>query len=53
MARHTTLRGLISFNRARNAVPLKDVEPASEIVKRFVTGAMSYGSISQESHEAL
>ena len=34
-------------------IPLEDVEPASEIVKRFATGAMSFGSISQESHESL
>ena len=48
------LRGLLEF-RFENAtpIPLEDVEPASEIVKRFCTGAMSYGSISAESHEAL
>ncbi len=34
-------------------MPLEDVEPAAEIVKRFVTGAMSYGSISSEAHETL
>ena len=46
------LRGLLSF-QPRESVPLEEVEPASEIVKRFCTGAMSYGSISIESHEAL
>jgi len=34
-------------------IPIEDVEPASEIVKRFATGAMSYGSISKEAHETL
>ncbi|MEU2791878.1 glutamate synthase large subunit [Streptomyces sp. NPDC007100] len=48
-----TLRGLFSFKSDRPAVPLEEVEPASEIVKRFSTGAMSYGSISQEAHETL
>jgi len=49
-----TLRGLIDLNtEARRSVPLEEVEAASEIVKRFVTGAMSFGSISKESHEAL
>ncbi len=49
-----TLRGLIDLKpRKRGSIPLEDVEPASEIVKRFVTGAMSFGSISKESHEAL
>jgi glutamate synthase (NADPH/NADH) large chain len=47
-----TLRGLIQF-KSRKAIKLEDVEPASEIVKRFCTGAMSFGSIAQESHEAL
>ncbi len=46
------LRGLLKF-RAGNAIPLNEVEPASEIVKRFCTGAMSFGSISAESHETL
>ncbi|HAA52682.1 MAG TPA: hypothetical protein DCE43_23405, partial [Planctomycetaceae bacterium] len=53
---HTTrechLRGLLKFAE-RESVPVDEVEPASEIVKRFCTGAMSYGSISIESHEAL
>jgi glutamate synthase (NADPH) large chain len=49
-----TLRGLFSLKTdARPAVPLDEVEPISEIVKRFSTGAMSYGSISQEAHETL
>ncbi|HYG75261.1 MAG TPA: glutamate synthase large subunit [Planctomycetota bacterium] len=49
-----TLRGLFEFKfGARPAVPLSEVEPASEIVKRFATGAMSYGSISKEAHENL
>ncbi|MCZ2152609.1 MAG: glutamate synthase large subunit [Bryobacterales bacterium] len=48
-----TLRGLIRFREASNPVPLEEVEPASEIVKRFATGAMSFGSISAEAHETL
>ena len=49
-----TLRGLFGVRTdVRVPVPLTDVEPASAIVKRFVTGAMSYGSISQEAHETL
>ncbi len=49
-----TLRGLLKFKGGlRPAVPLEDVEPVSSIVKRFSTGAMSYGSISQEAHETL
>jgi len=47
-----TLRGLMEFKKG-NPVPLEEVEPAQEIVKRFKTGAMSYGSISQEAHETL
>ncbi|HEY5666206.1 MAG TPA: glutamate synthase large subunit [Gammaproteobacteria bacterium] len=47
-----TLRGLLEF-KERESISLDQVEPASEIVKRFCTGAMSFGSISQESHEAL
>ena len=47
-----TLRGLLNFCKG-NPIPLDEVEPASEIVKRFCTGAMSYGSISRESHENL
>ena len=52
-----TLRGLFDFADAsvtgRAPVPIEDVEPVSEIVKRFQTGAMSYGSISKEAHETL
>ena len=47
-----TLRGLLKFKEG-TPVPLEEVEPASEIVKRFCTGAMSYGSISREAHENL
>lgn len=48
-----TLRGLMKLKSTRPSIPLEKVEPASEIVKRFSTGAMSYGSISQEAHETL
>ncbi len=50
-----TLRGLLGFkkNVAGKPIPTSEVEPAKEIVKRFCTGAMSFGSISAESHEAL
>lgn len=48
-----TLRGLLEFKAAETPVPLEEVEPAKEIVKRFATGAMSYGSISREAHETL
>ena len=47
-----TLRGLLKFKQC-DEIPLDEVEPASEIVKRFCTGAMSYGSISKEAHENL
>ena len=47
-----TLRGLMQF-KAATAVPLEEVEPAAEIVKRFATGAMSFGSISREAHTTL
>jgi glutamate synthase domain-containing protein 2/glutamate synthase domain-containing protein 1/glutamate synthase domain-containing protein 3 len=58
-ARKATLRGLLKFGPgepgagAREAIPLEQVEPAVEIVKRFCTGAMSLGSISREAHETL
>ncbi len=53
-SRNCVLRGLLRFRTDKaEAVPLDEVEPAKEIVKRFCTGAMSFGSISQESHEAL
>ncbi|MEN8157624.1 MAG: glutamate synthase large subunit [Bacteroidota bacterium] len=45
------LRGLLSYKK--NPIPLEEVEPVEMIMKRFVTGAMSYGSISREAHEAL
>lgn len=48
-----TLRGLLEFKTGLRAVPLDEVEPASEIVKRFCTGAMSFGSLSAEAHETL
>jgi glutamate synthase (NADPH/NADH) large chain len=48
-----TLRGLFEFTAAAQAVPLDEVEPASNIVKRFATGAMSFGSISREAHTTL
>lgn len=49
-----TLRGLLDFNYENvTPVPLDEVEPVSEIVKRFKTGAMSYGSISEEAHECM
>ncbi|WP_164105840.1 glutamate synthase-related protein, partial [Serratia marcescens] len=49
-----TLRGLFGLRTGvRPAVPIDEVEPVSSIVKRFSTGAMSYGSISREAHETL
>jgi len=48
-----TLRGLMKLKKSAAPVPLEDVEPAKEIVKRFTTGAMSFGSISKEAHETL
>ena len=47
------LRGLMDFKYADKPIPLEEVEPAESIVKRFKTGAMSYGSISQEAHECM
>ncbi len=58
-ARRATLRGLLQIGTggpqeaARRAIPLEEVEPAKEIVRRFCTGAMSLGSISREAHETL
>ena len=54
-SRHlATLRGLFELTAGdRQPVPIDEVEPVSEIVKRFSTGAMSYGSISAEAHETL
>ena len=52
--RRCTLRGLLKFDQTVNeTISIDEVEPVSEIVKRFATGAMSFGSISKESHEAL
>ncbi|KAL5568342.1 hypothetical protein UlMin_024917 [Ulmus minor] len=51
--RACNLRGLLKFKESAVKVPLDEVEPASEIVKRFCTGAMSYGSISLEAHTTL
>jgi len=48
-----TLRGLMELRTDSNPLPIEEVEPASEIVKRFATGAMSFGSISKEAHETL
>jgi glutamate synthase domain-containing protein 2/glutamate synthase domain-containing protein 1/glutamate synthase domain-containing protein 3 len=50
--KQSTLRGLLRFKKA-GSIPLDQVEPAAGIVKRFVTGAMSLGSISKEAHETL
>jgi glutamate synthase (NADPH/NADH) large chain len=47
------LRGLFELDPAGDSIPLEEVEPATEIVKRFCTGAMSFGSISKEAHETL
>jgi glutamate synthase (NADPH/NADH) large chain len=53
-SRHMTLRGLFEFKvDPKKAIPLAEVEPAKEIVKRFATGAMSLGSISTEAHTTL
>ncbi|MDD5537712.1 MAG: glutamate synthase large subunit [Candidatus Omnitrophica bacterium] len=49
----TTLRSLLRFKQGRTPVPLDEVEPVSVIVKRFATGAMSFGSISKEAHESM
>jgi glutamate synthase (NADPH/NADH) large chain len=48
-----TIRGLMTLQAAAEPVPLDEVEPASEIVRRFATGAMSFGSISREAHTTL
>lgn len=50
--KHFTLRGLLAF-KDRTPVPIEEVEPVESIMQRFKTGAMSYGSISKEAHEAL
>ncbi|HJZ70320.1 MAG TPA: glutamate synthase large subunit [Vicinamibacterales bacterium] len=51
--RQATLRGLLELASDRPPIPIEEVEPVESIVKRFATGAMSYGSISQEAHETL
>jgi len=51
--RLATLRGLLQLKPVADSVPIDEVEPVETIVKRFKSGAMSYGSISQEAHEAL
>ncbi|OQX36302.1 MAG: glutamate synthase large subunit, partial [Candidatus Sedimenticola endophacoides] len=51
--RLTTFRGLFDFKFTGSEIPLDEVEPAKEIVKRFATGAMSFGSISYEAHSTL
>src|SRR5215813_2497138 len=51
--RRLTIRGLLSFRFAPEPVPSEEIEPASEIVKRFATGAMSFGSIRREAHTTL
>ena len=48
-----TLRNLLTFKETNNSIPLEEVEDAHQIVKRFKTGAMSYGSISKEAHETI
>ncbi len=50
--RMATLRGLMAFKYVDKPIPIEEVEPVDAIVKRFKTGAMSYGSISKEAHEA-
>ncbi|SVB88409.1 uncharacterized protein METZ01_LOCUS241263, partial [marine metagenome] len=51
--RLSTIRGLLDFKEVDNPISLDEVEPASEIVKRFATGAISLGSISREAHETM
>jgi glutamate synthase (NADPH/NADH) large chain len=51
--RRSNLRGLLDFKFASQPIPIEEVEPAKDIVKRFNTGAMSFGSISKEAHETL
>lgn len=54
MVRACALRGQLEFlETSENSIPVEQVEPASEIVKRFATGAMSFGSISMEAHSTL
>ena len=51
--RLATLRGLLEFKNGAQPLPIDEVEPVEKIIKRFATGAMSYGSISKEAHETL
>jgi glutamate synthase (ferredoxin) len=51
--RMATMRGLMTLKYESKPIPIEEVEPVDDIVKRFKTGAMSYGSISKEAHEAL
>jgi glutamate synthase (ferredoxin) len=51
--RHCTLRGLFELKLAETPIPIEEVEPVEAIMKRFKSGAMSYGSISKEAHETL
>eukprot|EP01025_Chloroclados_australasicus_P031120 TRINITY_DN3140_c1_g1_i4.p1 TRINITY_DN3140_c1_g1~~TRINITY_DN3140_c1_g1_i4.p1 ORF type:complete len:2248 (+),score=229.22 TRINITY_DN3140_c1_g1_i4:145-6744(+) len=53
LSQQSHLRGMLRFKNSQNSVPLEEVEEAKEIVKRFCTGAMSYGSISLEAHTTL
>ena len=48
-----TLRGLFEFNTNNQTIPIEEIEPIENIIKRFSTGAMSYGSISKQAHETL
>ena len=52
-AQHALLRGLLGLRTAAESIPIEEVEPATEIVKRFSTGAMSLGALSREAHETL
>jgi glutamate synthase domain-containing protein 2/glutamate synthase domain-containing protein 1/glutamate synthase domain-containing protein 3 len=51
--RRAALRGLMKFRFAEEPIPIEEVEPATDIIKRFSTGAMSLGSLSREAHETL
>ncbi len=51
--KRSNLRGQLDFNYPKKGIPIEEVESVDDIVKRFKTGAMSYGSISQEAHETL
>ncbi|HWY78518.1 MAG TPA: glutamate synthase large subunit [Verrucomicrobiae bacterium] len=51
--KHATLRGLLDFKFDASPIPIEEVEPVETILKRFKSGAMSYGSISKEAHESM